>query len=100
MSTMDDREHFGLGHARRVDSLEVIWPDRRYQLLTDLDVDRMVTVRQGDAAPKRGATSTNLHNLHQPFHPMAALQYRHQTGAFADRSEEHTSELQSPMYLV
>src|SRR5881398_1445519 len=35
MSTMDDREHFGLGHARRVDSLEVIWPDRRYQLLTD-----------------------------------------------------------------
>ena len=84
MSTMDDREHFGLGHARRVDSLEVIWPDRRYQLLTDLDVDRMVTVRQGDAAPKRGATSTNLHNLHQPFHPLAALQYRHQTGAFAD----------------
>src|SRR5881398_1525951 len=72
MSTMDDREHFGLGHARRVDSLEVIWPDRRYQLLTDLAVDRMLTVRQGDAR-KKGATSptsTNLHNLPnllQPF---------------------------------
>src|SRR5229473_2805567 len=56
MSTMDDREHFGLGRAKRVDSLEVIWPDGRYQLLTDLDVDRMMTVRQGDAV-QRQATS-------------------------------------------
>src|SRR5437867_1401251 len=48
MSTMDDREHFGLGRAKRVDSLDVIWPDGRHQLLTDLAVDRMLTVRQGD----------------------------------------------------
>src|SRR5205807_7116952 len=75
MSTMDDREHFGLGRAKRVDSLEVIWPDGRHQLLTDLAVDRMLTVRQGDAR-KKGATSptsTNLHNLPnllQPFQPV------------------------------
>src|SRR2546426_10003438 len=56
MSTVDDRAHFGLGAATRVDSLEVIWPDGRYQLLTDLAVDRMVTVRQHDAR-KKGATS-------------------------------------------
>src|SRR6184192_4243451 len=72
MSTMDDREHFGLGRAKRVDSLEVIWPDGRYQLLTDLAVDRMLTVQQGDAR-KKGATSptsTNLPNLLQPFQPV------------------------------
>jgi hypothetical protein len=57
MSTMDDREHFGLGHATRVDSLEVIWADGRRQLLTDLAVDRMVTLRHGDVKPQ-GATST------------------------------------------
>jgi len=80
MSTMDDREHFGLGRATRVDSLKVIWPDGRYQLLTGLSVDRMVTVRQGDAAQtKRGATSptsptsTNLHNLLHRFRPMDPL---------------------------
>src|SRR5438067_9203288 len=50
MSTMDDREHFGLGRARRVDSLEVTWPDGRSQLLTDLDVDRMVTLQQVSGA--------------------------------------------------
>ena len=80
LSTMDDREHFGLGRATRVDSLKVIWPDGRHQLLTGLSVDRMVTVRQGDAAQtKRGATSptsptsTNLHNLLHRFRPMDPL---------------------------
>ncbi len=46
MSTMDDREHFGLGRATRVDSLVVVWPDGRTQVLTDLGVDRMVRVKQ------------------------------------------------------
>jgi hypothetical protein len=55
-STMDDRVHFGLGSASRVDSLEVIWPDGRYQLLTDLDVDRIVRVRQQDATDMKRAS--------------------------------------------
>jgi len=42
MSTMDDREHFGLGGSRRVDSLAVNWPDGRTQVLTNLDVDRLL----------------------------------------------------------
>src|SRR2546429_1223811 len=92
MSTMDDREHFGLGRAKRVDSLDVIWPDGRHQLLTDLAVDRMLTVRQGDAR-KKGATSptsTNLHNLpnllqpFQPVDPRRALKYKHQTRTSSD----------------
>jgi hypothetical protein len=53
---MDDRVHFGLGSASRVDSLEVIWPDGRYQLLTDLDVDRIVRVRQQDATDMKRAS--------------------------------------------
>src|SRR5207237_8248124 len=65
MSTMDDREHFGLGRAMRVDSLDVIWPDGRHQLLVDLAVDRMLTVRQGYARKKAETcpTSTNLLNI-------------------------------------
>src|SRR6266550_3140641 len=57
MSTMDDREHFGFGATRRVYSLVVTWPDGRTQVLTNLDVDRLLTVRQSDAsaAPRRPA---------------------------------------------
>ena len=56
MSTMDDRAHFGLGRAQRVDTLEVEWPDGRYQLLTNLAVDRSLVVRQTDATARTGTT--------------------------------------------
>jgi len=72
MSTMDDREHFGLGRAKRADSLEVIWLDGRYQLLTELDVDRILTVRQGDATrdvPRHPAPDTR-HRFFQPMDPL------------------------------
>jgi hypothetical protein len=48
-SSMDDRAHFGLGNATRADSLGVIWPDGRYQLLTNVAVDRILTLKQDDA---------------------------------------------------
>jgi hypothetical protein len=53
MSTMDDGAHFGLGRAARIDSLEVLWPDGRYQLLTGLPADRRSVARQADAHEKR-----------------------------------------------
>ncbi|PYO79647.1 MAG: hypothetical protein DMD63_03665, partial [Gemmatimonadetes bacterium] len=53
MSTMDDRAHFGLGHAQRVDSLEIEWPDGRYQLLTNVAVDRLLVVKQSDATERK-----------------------------------------------
>jgi len=49
-SSVDPRLHFGLGHAQRVDSLTVIWPDRRFQVLTDVAVNRVQTLSQADAA--------------------------------------------------
>src|SRR5213593_3125606 len=63
MSTMDDREHFGLGTATRVDSLVVTWPDGRSQILTGLPIDRMITIKQADAAsakPRLPAPSSQL----------------------------------------
>jgi hypothetical protein len=52
MSTMDDRVYFGLGRANRADSLEVLWPDGRYQLLTNVGVDRLLTVKQAEATAR------------------------------------------------
>src|SRR5205809_45314 len=88
MSTMDDREHFGLGRAKRVDSLEVIWPDGRYQLLTNLAVDRIVTLRQGDATPasriSHPASRVNASRIFELVDARRALKYKHQTGTLPD----------------
>ena len=98
MSTMDDREHFGLGHAGRVDSLEVIWPNGSHQMLTDLGVDRMVTVRQSDAKHVSGVrcrvsschpghlAPDTVHRAFQRTDAHHAPTYRHQAGTFVDYS--------------
>jgi hypothetical protein len=49
LSSVDPRPHFGLGASSTIDSLTVIWPDRRFQTLTNLEGDRILTLSQKDA---------------------------------------------------
>jgi len=91
MSTMDSRAHFGLGSARRVDSLEVEWPDGRYQLLTGLNVDRMLTVKQTDAkekgpGPSVAASATAANHLFEPMDARRGLNYKNQATSQVDYS--------------
>ena len=60
-SSVDSRLHFGLGDATRIDSVTVIWPDRRFQVLTGVAVDTTLTLLQANAAGRyaypRGAAA-------------------------------------------
>ncbi len=48
-SSVDFRLHFGLGPSDRVDTLTVIWPDHRFQVLTDVVADQTITLAQEQA---------------------------------------------------
>src|SRR5439155_1589928 len=48
-SSVDPVLHFGLGAATGIDTLTVVWPDRSYQLLTNVPADRTITLSQTDA---------------------------------------------------
>ena len=48
-SSVDQRLHFGLGRDSVIDSLIVIWPDRRFQVLTNVATNRRLTLSQRDA---------------------------------------------------
>lgn len=54
MSTVDDRIHFGLGDnaGETLDSLEIYWPDDRYQLLTGIKKNQVLTLSQTEADSK------------------------------------------------
>ncbi|NUQ21115.1 MAG: VCBS repeat-containing protein [Gemmatimonadaceae bacterium] len=88
-SSVDPRLHFGLGRATRVDSLTVIWPDRRYQTITGVAVDRVVTLSQKDAAGRwdyrAGGPATPLF---VDAGPRARIDFRHHEDAFADYTRE------------
>ncbi|HMH25337.1 MAG TPA: CRTAC1 family protein, partial [Gemmatimonadaceae bacterium] len=49
LSSVDPHLHFGLGSSSKIDTLTVIWPDHRFQTLTNLDGDRILTLSQSDA---------------------------------------------------
>jgi len=49
-SSVDPRLHFGLGAAQRIDSVTVIWPDRRVQVLTQVPADTTLTLLQANAS--------------------------------------------------
>lgn len=49
-SSVDTRLHFGFAKDSVLDSLVVVWPDRRFQVLTQVALNRRLTVRQRDAS--------------------------------------------------
>ncbi|PID91545.1 MAG: hypothetical protein CSA96_07855 [Bacteroidetes bacterium] len=48
-STVDPRPNLGLGRIERVDTLLVEWPDERISLLTGLETDTILHLKQSDA---------------------------------------------------
>lgn len=44
--------HFGLGQNQEIDSLKVIWPNGRQQLLTDVTANQWLTLSEADAKTK------------------------------------------------
>lgn len=83
MSTMDDRVHFGLGDAVVVDTLQVIWPDGRSQILTDIEANQILTLKQ-ENAQEIEPEPTSLNN--PLFTPLTniGLQYKHEEKNFID----------------
>jgi enediyne biosynthesis protein E4 len=53
LSAGDPRLHFGLGDARRIDSLEVHWPSGRVDRYHDLPADTGYLLSEGEAKVRR-----------------------------------------------
>jgi hypothetical protein len=47
LSQADSRCHFGLGQARKADTVEIRWPNRQTTKLKDVDANQILTVIQG-----------------------------------------------------
>ena len=52
LSSVDPRVHFGLGPARRVDRIDVRWPDGLDETFPGSEVDRMVELIRGTGEVK------------------------------------------------
>lgn len=51
VSSVEPIAHFGLGQTKTVDSLRVVWPGGRTQILTNVAVDQTIILKCTDAVP-------------------------------------------------
>ena len=99
LSSVDPRPHFGLGSSSRIDSLTVIWPDHRFQTLTNLEGDRILTLSQKDASgsyryPNSIAPSPPARGQPAPMPmfidvtPKSGVDFKHEEDTFYDYNRE------------
>ena len=87
-SAVDPRAHFGLGSAPQVDSLIVIWPDRRSQVLTNVAADLTITLSQADARDQRPIRPSAHPPLFSDITDRVPIDYKHRENPFFDFSRE------------
>jgi enediyne biosynthesis protein E4 len=85
-STIDGRIQIGLGESDLVDSLEVFWPDGRYQLIENVEANQVVTIRQSETEEtKRSAPFQS--EIQQKFvldNHRLGIDYEHSEKQFVD----------------
>ncbi len=81
--------HFGYGNVQKIDSIKIIWPNRTYQVMKDVDVNQTLTVVPENTKPFDYST------LHEPkkqlFTPISnnlGLDFTHIEDNYTDFNRE------------
>ncbi|WP_234572968.1 VCBS repeat-containing protein [Rhodohalobacter sp. 614A] len=92
-STMDQRVHFGLGKNDAVDSLKIIWPDGKYQILKEIKANQQLVLNYDEAsfpALKNGRREIRDGNLFTSAEDELQLHFEHHENDFVDFDKEST----------
>jgi hypothetical protein len=84
LSSVEASAHFGLGTFDKVDSVQVVWSDGRYQLLQNIPVNQQLIVRQVDARKRMPVSTAEISAqapqpaLFQEVSAFNGIAFRHQ----------------------
>jgi hypothetical protein len=76
--------HFGLGKQAAIDSIEVIWPDGKYQLLTTLQANQRLTISYADAGPVPARKEQPAVTVLTEVPHTNGISYKHRESGFVD----------------
>ena len=104
-SSVDHVLHFGVGSNTFIDTLQVIWPDTKTQILTDIPSDQMVTLYQSEAVQTfTYSQAYQRHTIFEKIPDSSRLLFRHIENEFIDFDREfllpHKLSTQGPKLAV
>ena len=96
LSSVEPRLHFGLGQSKQIDSLIVVWPDRQFQVLTTVSVNRALVLSQSDASGRydyqtravAGTAASTRRGLFSDVSSRLGAGFNHEENAFFDYNRE------------
>jgi enediyne biosynthesis protein E4 len=86
LSSVDKRLHFGLDTAAVIDSVVIIWPNNKKQLLKNIKADTIVTLQNSDAGKDLNSYAQNSSFLFTDITNSAGLGFKHYEPFFNDYS--------------
>lgn len=84
LSTVEPYVHFGLGANANVDTLEVIWPDGKYQLLKNVKANQVLKLEYAQASIREVKKESVPPTLFEPADSTWNLKYTHEENTFVD----------------
>ena len=89
LSSVDPRLHFGLGSSSRIDTLTVIWPNHRFQTLTNVQGDTILTLVQKDASQMyQYSAPASAPPMFADVTAKTGVDFKHEEDTFYDYSRE------------
>ncbi|MDQ3844139.1 MAG: VCBS repeat-containing protein [Bacteroidota bacterium] len=84
-SSVDYRLHFGLGNISVVDSLKIQWPDNKVQVIKNVNVNQLLTLKYEEAKEPVAQNDGPLANtLFKDATDLLAIDFRHTEAAYFD----------------
>lgn len=83
-STVENTLHFGLGKTKKVDSIRVVWPDNKTQLLTNISADQVLKLEYDKASVIQKINPILPKPLFQEVSHALGIHYTHQEELYID----------------
>jgi hypothetical protein len=83
LSSVEPIAHFGVGKATKIDRVKIIWANGKQQVLTDVNVDQVLTVSQKNAAENFTPAPVSP-SLFKDISDSLGLQWVHEEPEFID----------------
>lgn len=76
--------HFGLGKATTIDSLVILWPDGKQQVLSNVQANKTLVVKYADAGAFRQESTLSTASFFTDITSFSGIQYTHQEFDYID----------------